>query len=238
MLTTNDIARFLQPLRIKFQTAIGRAVLMAVDNSGKTQRLQLQLYGNELIDKVERIQPYGFETNPSVEDSSEVVILSPCGSRSLSFVITVQARDLRPKIATGETQQYTKFGNKVHLKADGSVYILSSGNNNINLKADGSIVATGVGNSITLNADGSITAEAGSHPVNINGGVLTLKGSSVNLKDSGGQPVMLEVIIDKLNLHIHPYDDAGTPAVTGTMSSGGTTLVAGVDSAPDVKAKI
>lgn len=196
MLGPNDIARFLLPLKIKIQTMIGRAVLLAVDNSGKSQRLKLKLNGDELIDSIERIQEYGFETVPPVEDSSEVVILNIGGIRELGFVTKVQARELRPTgLTAGEVQLYSKFGQKIYLKADGSLLI-----------------------------------DVGGHPI-------VLKGASVDLKDSGGNAIMIDTIISKLNNHTHSYTDNGTPLVTGTMTAGGTTLAAGTDSAANVKAK-
>jgi phage baseplate assembly protein V len=191
--------RFLQPLKIKIQLMIGRAVLLAVDNTGKTQRLRLQFGQDEAIERIERIQEYGFDTNPPVADSSEVAYVSIAGNRGLTYVIATQVREFRPSpaLAAGEVMMYSKFGQKIHLKTDGSV-----------------------------------TIDAGANAVNVTGSDITLTGN-VNLKDAGGEPVMLATVITKLNNHTH-LETGGT---TGTMTAGGTTLVAGTDSAADVKAK-
>jgi len=199
MITAEDVRRFLEPLKIKIQLMIGRAVLLAVDNSGKSQRLRLQFTHDEFADSVERIEEYGFDTTPPVSDSSEVAYVSIAGSRGLTYVIATQVREFRPNpaLAAGEVMVYSKFGQKIHLKADGSVSI-----------------------------------DAGTHAVNVIGSDITLTGN-VNLKDAGGEPVMLATAINKLNNHTH-LETGGT---TGTMTAGGTTLVAGTDSAANVKAK-
>lgn len=182
---------------MKMQLMVGRALLLAVDNSGKSQRLRLQFNQDDLADGIGRLQEYGMETNPPVGDSAEVAYMSIGGDRGLTYVIVTQVREFRPVgLAAGEVQIYTKFGQKVYLKADGSIEI-----------------------------------NAGTHAVQVTGGDITLSGN-VNLKDAGGEPVMLETIITKLNNHKH-IETGGT---TGTMTAGGTTLVAGTDSAANVKA--
>jgi phage baseplate assembly protein V len=99
----------------------------------------------------------------------------------------------------------------------GEVMVYTKFSNHVHLKADGSIVCTESGGAVLMMKDGE----------------FTLSGK-VFLKATGGQPVMLETIIDKLNNHTH----IETGGVTGTMTAGGTTLVAGTDSASDVKAAI
>ena len=123
-MNVNELMRYLLPIRNGLYHVMGRAVLTAVDNSGKSQKVQLAAAGNEVIDKVERLQEYGLETNPPIGDSSEVVIVSIGGQRDMSFVIKATAREYRPKTLTaGEVMIYSKFGQQIHLKSDGSVLV-------------------------------------------------------------------------------------------------------------------
>lgn len=134
MLTPDDIARFLHPLKIKMQSMIGRAVLLAVDDSGKTQRMRVQLSGDELIEAVERLQEYGLETNPPIDDTAEVVVESIGGVRELSVITKTQVRAFRPaKLPTGEVCLFSKFGQTIILKTDGSVLVKPKAGQDVNL---------------------------------------------------------------------------------------------------------
>lgn len=88
---------------------------------------------------------------------------------------------------------------------------------------------------IKLKSDGSVEITTDNKPVKIIGSQITLEGSTINLKNSGGDPVMLETIINKFNTHTHLYN----PGAGGATPSGApsTTFVAGTDSAANVKAK-
>lgn len=155
MLGVNDIARFLQPIRVKLRTLVGRAVPMSVDNSGKSQRYQLKFNGNELIDGVERVQEYGLETNQPLDPSAETVTLSVGGNRELTIIIATQTREHRPTgLEPGEVQLYTKFGQKIYLKADGSI-VIDAGSNAVNIN----------GGAITLKGSSVDLKDAGGQPV-------------------------------------------------------------------------
>ena len=198
MITLDDLDRFLRPLKFRLYRIVGKALLTAINNSKKTQMVQIKMFGDAVYDDIERFQEYGIETYPDASDNNcEVAILDLGG---LNLAICVHNREERPKdLATGEVCLYSKFAQRIILKADGSIEITTD-----------------------------------SKPVKIIGSQITLEGSTINLKDSGGNPVMLETIITKFNTHTHSGVLTGG-GVTGTPS---TTFVAGTDSAANVKAKI
>jgi len=127
---TAGLFRFLKPIKDKISLMIGVAILTAVNNSEKTQKLQIQIFGDETYDGVVRMQEYGFETYPDPSDTNnECLVLSICGNRNMGVIACVHNREQRPKdLQAGETQMYSKFGQKIYLKADGSVLIDAGAN--------------------------------------------------------------------------------------------------------------
>ncbi len=186
-MTIQELFKFLKPLQDKISLMIGVAILTAIKNSEKTQKLQIQIF-DEMYDDLPRMQEYGFETYPDTTDTNnECLVLSISGNKNIGIIACVHNRELRPKtLEVGEVQVYSKFGQQVYLKADGTILI---------------------------------------------------KGSTVNLKDESGNPVMLDTIIDKFNQHNHLYNPGpGAPISCGPPQAP-NVFVAGTDSAENVKAK-
>ncbi|MFA5397433.1 MAG: phage baseplate assembly protein [Methanogenium sp.] len=102
---------------------IGRAILTAINNSGKVQRIQVKgIYGETLTD-IDRIQEYGLETYPEVSGDTEVILICPDGNREQAIAIKVGTRAYRPTtLNEGEVCLYDKFGNTILLK-DGKIEI-------------------------------------------------------------------------------------------------------------------
>jgi phage gp45-like len=170
---------------------IGRAVLLAVDDSGKTQRCRIKLNGEELIDGIERIQEYGLETNPPIEDTSEVVVESIGGIRDLAFITKMQARGLRlTKVATGEVMLWSKFGQTITLKTDGSVEIKT---------ASGKVVTVQC-------ATMTVTAST----------KVTLAAPAVELSDGTLRQLIDERLVTAFNAHTHPTAGTGPPSAPTT----------------------
>lgn len=189
MFSLQDMQRFMRPIKNHIYGIVGRAILTAVNNSTKTQIVQIKAFGEEIFE-LERLQEYGFENYPDVagDENNEIIYLAIGGNRSLATVIRTHNRELRPKTLTaGEVMVYCKYGQKIHLKADGSILI-----------------------------------DAGTNDITLTG--------NVNLKATGGNAVMLDTMINKYNGHKH-VETGGTTQVPDTL------LVAGTDSAENVKAK-
>jgi len=177
--------RLLNPIKKKIFLMIGRAIVTHIENSGLTQRVQIIPLANEVCSDVERPQPYGLETYPwhmsenktakkfegSDDDKlaeSEAVVLFQGGDRSKGLVILISDRYYRPTdLAQGEVAIYTwkdkeSAGNRVHLKADGSI------------EAKGTSIDITVTGDANINcATANITATTG---INLDGGSGSLTG--------------------------------------------------------------
>jgi len=123
------LERIIRPIKNKLYNIVGRAVVTALNNSGKTLKAQVVMFQSETFDGIDVLQNYGFESLADAADNdNEVVLASIGGNRVMSTVTAIHNRTHRPKtLAAGEVQVYTKFGSKVHLKADGSVVVTESG---------------------------------------------------------------------------------------------------------------
>lgn len=84
----------LQALMNKIFLMIGRGILKAIDDSGKTQLLQITALNKENISDVERPQQYGLATFPT--SSMEAVIAFINGNRDHGIALIVSDRDNRP----------------------------------------------------------------------------------------------------------------------------------------------
>lgn len=128
-MTPEMLDRILRPIKNKLYNIIGRAILTALDNSGKTLKAQVQVFGTETFDGIDVLQNYGFESLADAADNDNEVLLSSIGgNRVMSTATAVHNREHRPKdLAAGESKVYTKFGQYIHLKADGSVKVYAPG---------------------------------------------------------------------------------------------------------------
>jgi phage baseplate assembly protein V len=97
---------------------VGRAVLSAIDDTAKVQTVQASTLADEVADKVERFQNYGFSSVPLPE--AEAVVLSVGGLRSHMICIGVEDRRHRPQGGEpGEVTIYDDQGQVIRLKRDG-----------------------------------------------------------------------------------------------------------------------
>jgi len=112
--------RMVRPLKARIQLMVGRALLAAVDNSGKTQRLHIQLMADEEISGVERFQDYGVESYPLADAEALAVFLG--GNREHGIVVRVHDRRYRPlDLEEGDVQVYSMHGtpHRIWLRKDG-----------------------------------------------------------------------------------------------------------------------
>ncbi len=137
MITIDDLNRLLGRIRSKLALMVGRAVLAAINNSGKTQKIQVVGLYDETISGVERFQEYGLETYPYKDAEALMVFVN--GNRDQGIAACVHDRRYRPKdLAEGEVVLYTKDDeggeHRIHLKAGKKIEIIG---------ADVSVTVTG-----------------------------------------------------------------------------------------------
>ena len=144
--------RFLTPIKRKIFLLLGRAILSAVNNNGKTQTLQISALHGETITDIERLQEYGFESYP-LSNSSEVLAVFLNGNRDHGLVITVHDRDNRPTdLKEGDTRFYDHRGNKITNSSEG-ITIESKDDHKVTLESDSITVKHSSGKKIVLNND-------------------------------------------------------------------------------------
>ncbi len=137
-----DFNRLINFVKKKIYLLIGRAILTAINNDEKTQKVQVTGLKNEPISDIERMQEYGFETYPKT-GTAEAIVLFQNGNRDQGLVICVHDRDKRPTDLTeGNVRMYDWNNNKITLTDDG-ITIEDVTGNKIDLKNTGVIEITG-----------------------------------------------------------------------------------------------
>lgn len=240
MVTLNDLTRFLNPIKRKFFLLIGKALLTAVNNSGKVgyydsgnrknpQRLTMEWFG-QLTD-IERSQSYGFETYPIV-GTAKVVLVSPDGARGNTFAVMVQDDEHRPIDGIeGETIHYGPLDDsiasiptyqRIIMKADGSVEIKAGETTEIILIKDGDITIISKTKTI-INAIGNVEINTdGDAKITVIGN-LDLSAAAATL-DCNLTVTSGDVIADGISLKTHFHEgNLGFPTGIALDSGGGTT---------------
>lgn len=114
------LGKLTAPISRRLRLVVSRAVIGMVNDSLKTQRLQLTLLDGEVQDGVERFAEYGFTSVPHA--GAQAVMVCIGGSRSHGIVIATQDGRYRlTGMAEGEVALYDDLGHKVHLTRNGIV---------------------------------------------------------------------------------------------------------------------
>lgn len=117
--------KILGPLKRRIMGMITRAVVSAVMDDKGIQKLKISLLADEEHNNIERIQQYGFTSNP--KPGAEAVTLFVGGSRDHGIVIAVDDKRYRLKnLASGEVALYTDEGDKIHFKRGGKIEIIAT----------------------------------------------------------------------------------------------------------------
>lgn len=173
----------------RIMNMIGRCVLAAVTDSKKLQEVKVTILEGETKEEIEHFQNYGFTSN--APGNSEGLALSLNGNRDHTVVINIDNREFRLKsLASGEVAMYSKFGNKIIMKADGSIEEACAGK--------------------TINSSGD---------VNVNSGHVKMSGQQtvkedINITD---QNTSISSIKSIFNNHTHPGDSGGTTGPPNTQ---------------------
>jgi phage baseplate assembly protein V len=114
--------RAMGPLARSIGMMVGRGVVQVVDDAGGCQLVQLSLLYNELRDQVERMQEYGFTSNPL--PGAEAVMVCVGGERAHGLIVALGDRRFRLKaLQPGEVALYTDEGDKIVLKREHNIEI-------------------------------------------------------------------------------------------------------------------
>lgn len=129
------VRRYCEPMRRRIAGMVGRCIIQTVYDSqaGSLQGLQVTALGGDPLDQIDKIQQYGFTSNP--KPGAEGVIVFPAGDRSHGIVIAVDDRRYRlVGLQSGEVALYTdegdyawfKRGRKLHFRSNGFNFTGSS----------------------------------------------------------------------------------------------------------------
>lgn len=121
----NDVAKLLNPIRVRLANTVARAVVNLIDDSLKMQILQVALSEDETRSDIERFQNYGFTSVPLA--GAESVVLFVNGRRDHGLAIAVDDRRYRlSSLESGEVAVYTDQGDSIVIKRGGNIEVTAS----------------------------------------------------------------------------------------------------------------
>jgi phage baseplate assembly protein V len=109
-----------EELSRKIRNLVSRGVIKRVSYDGKIRRMQVTLRKDFPLDGLEHLEPYGYTSHPL--PGGGVVVVSSGGNRGRTYILMAHDRRHRLMIEEGETAIYTHNGDKVHIKADGTIH--------------------------------------------------------------------------------------------------------------------
>lgn len=115
----------IKELAMQLRGLVTRATVSTVDDTGETQTATLQGRAGAEMTEVEILQPFGFASTPP--DGGLVIVLAVGGDQGDPVALPIAAPGSRMgKVPAGEAVLYGKDGSRVHVKADGSIDVISS----------------------------------------------------------------------------------------------------------------
>lgn len=208
----NFFNRAIHPLRVTVMLMTGKAVVKAVKDSEGIQEVQLAALAGESLDKIPRVQDFGFSSNPPV--GSEAIILSLGGSRENVVAIKVDNRTVRIKnLASGETVIFTDDGTFLHLKKSGQVHLKTAVKTTVecpdaeftgNVKINGNLHVVG-----TSHLEQAVQADQ-----TVNATVMVGAGAYSGPLGGAPQPMVTDV----------PIQSSSTITTDGDITSGGDVI--------------
>lgn len=109
-------------LKRRIYMLVGRAVLEAVKDDKNRQFVQVKMLAGEVKADVERIQQYGFTSNPL--PGAQAVVFCVSGNRDHPVVLAVDdPRYRKTGLQPGEVAIYTDEGDFIQIKRGGEILI-------------------------------------------------------------------------------------------------------------------
>jgi phage baseplate assembly protein V len=190
----HPILRWLEPLRSRVIGMVARAVVRSVNDARKLQEVELAVMGSERLAKAEHFQAYGLTSRAHA--GAEAVVVFAQGNRDHPLVVAVDNRAHRPTgLAEGEVMVYAAGGQRVHLKADGSIKI-SSGplveieSTEVRIVCGGQSVVLDqdkvevVGKALNFSADDSIDLAVGTSSVHMDPAGIVIAAPLIDLNQA------------------------------------------------------
>lgn len=181
----------LEDVKRSLRLIIGKCLLSAVKQGAKGHESEIILLGSERHGGVRLMQHYGFASLPVAD--SEAIAVFVGGSRDNGVIVAEQgdAGEI-PHLESGEVALFSKFGQKIVLKNDGSVSVNAASGKNIVFE-----------NKVVVNADfetqGNITS----------GGNIASDGDMEAGGDVKGSDFKSGVL--SFNMHVHVSAAPGSP---------------------------
>jgi len=114
---SEQLERVLRPIRNRIASMVVCALVKSVTDSDGLQILKVQMGRDEVKDDVERIQQFGFTSNPP--NDSEAIVLFVGGNRSHGICLATDSSTYRIKnLPSGAVVIYNKNGEYVKLTED------------------------------------------------------------------------------------------------------------------------
>lgn len=109
--------QMIRPLKNRVLLMIGRGILTAIDTDKEIQLCSVNLLADEVKDKTEVFQHYGFTS--AIPSDTEIIMLSVGGNRDHGIVIGSENRSLRLKgLSEGDSAIYNKKEKYLWLNED------------------------------------------------------------------------------------------------------------------------
>lgn len=96
--------------RLQLAIAQGAGVLIG------THKIQVKVLDNEVLDNVDRVQPYGFSYKPKA--GCQAYLVFPSGDRTHGFCLVQGDRRYTLELLDGEVALHDDQGQKVHIMRD------------------------------------------------------------------------------------------------------------------------
>lgn len=179
--------RLLEKIRNSIRLIVGPCLIEKASKEKNGIQANVILLGNEKHSGLRVLQQYGIASVPA--PNSEAVALFVGGSRDNGFVVATQgdSGDI-PALKEGEVALFSKFGQTVVLKEDGSIEMTAASGKDIVLKSR-LVAASGILSNSDIKAVGDVVA---------------------GLVKSGGTYV--ETTSIHLKTHMHPTAGTGSPS--------------------------
>jgi len=139
-----DLDQYLRPLRRRVSALFSRGAWIWTYDGGGLRQGQVSLLANEVRDKLEHIEPYGFTSSPQV--GAEAFVVSLGGTRDHSVIIVAADRRFRLRtLEAGEVALYDDQGSSIVLKRGGRIEVRAAAGVDVvgDVRVQGSLEVTG-----------------------------------------------------------------------------------------------